>query len=240
MNKELLQQAEERLGYPFRNPALLEEALIHSSWANSRLASNERLEFLGDAVLGLLICQCLYERFPDYLEGDLTKLKSVLVSRKICAQIARTLGLLDFIQVGKGTNGSRALNGSIAAGTLEAVLAAIYLDGGFSAAEQFVRKHFGPYLEAADAQDHLENFKSILQQYSQRHLNATPSYRLLDEKGPDHNKCFEVCAVVGQRMFSSAWGATKKEAEQRAALKALIELGVLQDEGDWPAELPGH
>ncbi|MEJ5260194.1 MAG: ribonuclease III [Anaerohalosphaeraceae bacterium] len=238
MNKELLQQAEERLGYQFRNPALLEEALIHSSWANSRLASNERLEFLGDAVLGLLICQCLYERFPDYLEGDLTKLKSVLVSRKICAQIARTLGLLDFIQVGKGTNGSRALNGSIAAGTLEAVLAAIYLDGGFSAAEHFVRKHFGPYLETADAQGHLENFKSILQQYSQRHLNATPSYRLLDEKGPDHNKCFEVCAVVGQRMFSSAWGATKKEAEQRAALKALIELGVLQDEGNRPAEPP--
>lgn len=236
MEKELLLQAEERLGYHFSNPALLEEALIHSSWANSRLGSNERLEFLGDAVLGLLICHALYERFPEYLEGDLTKIKSVLVSRKICAQIARSLGLLAFIQVGKGTNGTRALNGSIAAGTLEAVLAAIYLDGGFEAAKEFVQKQFGPYMESADAQSHLDNFKSILQQYSQRHLNATPTYRLLDEKGPDHNKCFEVCAAVGPRLFGSAWGATKKEAEQRAALKALIELGVLNEEGDWPEE----
>lgn len=237
MDKELLQQAEERLGYHFRNPSLLEEALIHSSWANSRLVSNERLEFLGDAVLGLLICRALYERFPNYLEGDLTRIKSVLVSRKICSQIARSLGLLGFIQVGKGTNGSRAMNGSIAAGALEAILAAIFLDGGYPAAEEFVQRHFGPYLESTNAQGHLDNFKSILQQYSQRHLNATPVYRLLDEKGPDHNKCFEICAAVGQRIFPSAWGATKKEAEQRAALKALIELGVLNEEGDWPEEL---
>jgi ribonuclease-3 len=236
MEKELLQQVEERLGYHFHNPALLEEALIHSSWANSRLVSNERLEFLGDAVLGLVICHDLYERFPEYLEGDLTKIKSVLVSRKICSQIAHTLGLLEFIQVGKGTNGSRALNGSISAGTLEAILAAIYLDGGFAAAQDFVRQQFGPYLESADAQGHMDNFKSILQQYSQRHLNATPAYRLLDEKGPDHNKCFEVCAVVGQCQFPGAWGPTKKEAEQRAALKALIEMGVLNEDGNRPQE----
>lgn len=231
MDQDFLLRVEQQIGYHFSTPALLQEALVHSSSANTRLASNERLEFLGDAVLGMIICRALFDRFPDYLEGDLTKIKSMVVSRKVCAKLAGRLDLPGFIQVGKGTDRSRAMNGSIAAGTLEAVIAAIYLDGGLEAAQEFVLRLFGPYLDRADANGHHDNFKSILQQYCQRYFNSTPTYELLDEKGPDHNKCFEVAAVVRRRHFPSAWGVTKKEAEQKAALKALRQLGVLDESG---------
>lgn len=234
MDKEILSKVQQQIGYQFSTPAILEEALVHSSSADSRLTSNERLEFLGDAVLGMFICRALYDRFPAYLEGDLTKIKSLVVSRKTCAMIARHLGLPEFIQVGKGTNGSRAMNGSIASGTLEAIIAAIYIDGGPSAAQEFILRQFGPYLDEADANGHHDNFKSMLQQHCQRYMNATPTYELLDEKGPDHNKCFEVAAVVRHRRFPSAWGVTKKEAEQKAALKALLELEVLDESKSQP------
>lgn len=238
MERELLLQVEQQIGYHFSSPAILEEALVHSSSADSRLASNERLEFLGDAVLGMIICRFLFDRFPDYLEGDLTKIKSLIVSRKICAKLARQLDLPKFVQVGKGTDHSRAMNGSIAAGTLEAVIAAIYLDGGPEAAQEFILRQFGPYLDRMDANGHHENFKSMLQQYCQRYFNSTPTYELLDEKGPDHNKCFEVAAVVRHRHFPSAWGITKKEAEQKAAMEALLKLGVLDESGAFPDERP--
>ncbi len=237
MDKKILKQLQQQIGYQFSTPAILEEALVHSSLADSRLTSNERLEFLGDAILGMFICRALYDRFPGYLEGDLTKIKSQVVSRKTCAMIARQLGLPEFIQVGKGTNGSRAMNGSIASGALEAIIAAIYVDGGHQAAETFILRQFGPYLDQADANSHLDNFKSMLQQHAQRYLNATPTYELLDEKGPDHNKCFEVSAVVRNRHFPSAWGVTKKEAEQKAALKALLELGVLEESKESPGAI---
>lgn len=239
MDKELLLRVEQQIGYHFINPGLLREALIHSSSADSRLASNERLEFLGDAILGMIICRSLFDRFPDYLEGDLTKIKSMVVSRRVCAQLARRLGLQTFIQVGKGTDNSRAMNGSIAAGTLEAVIAAITLDGGLEAAQEFVLRQFDPYLSGADANGHHDNFKSMLQQHCQRFFNSTPTYEMLDEKGPDHNKCFEVAAVVRRRHFPSAWGVTKKEAEQKAALQALLTLGVLDDSGALPDEAAG-
>lgn len=238
MDKELLLQVEQQIGYHFSTPAILEEALVHSSSADTRLASNERLEFLGDAVLGMIICRALFDRFPDYLEGDLTKIKSLVVSRKICSKLARQLDLQKYVQVGKGTDHSRAMNGSIAAGTLEAVIAAIYLDGGAEAAQEFILRQFGPYLDQVDANGHHENFKSMLQQHCQRYFNGTPTYELLDEKGPDHNKCFEVAAVVRHRHFPSAWGVTKKEAEQKAALEALMVLGVLDESGALSGERP--
>ena len=238
MDMDRLLQVEQQLGYHFSNPSLLDEALVHSSSADTRLRSNERLEFLGDAVLGMIICRALYERFPDYLEGDLTKIKSLVVSRKTCAKLSRQIGLPEFVQVGKGTDGSRAMNGSIAAGTLEAIIAAICLDGGMEPARDFIHRLFGPSLDQADANGHHDNFKSILQQYCQRYFNTTPTYELLDEKGPDHNKCFEVAAVVRHRHFPSAWGVTKKEAEQKAALKALSQLDVLDESGNFCEQEP--
>jgi ribonuclease-3 len=230
MNEKTLQQIEQTIGYTFSDISLLTKAFTHSSAVDNRLNSNERLEFLGDSVLAVVICQTLYERFSDYLEGDLTKIKSRLVSRETCSRIARQLGLHKMLKVGKGMVSSRALSGSLAAGALEAIIAAIYLDGGFEAAQNFILKIFGSLINKASAEQVHGNFKSLLQQYAQEQFNATPIYPLLDEKGPDHNKCFELEAVIAERHFSSAWGTNKKEAEQKAAFNALVELGVLKKE----------
>ena len=224
-----LQQVEQIIGYKFSNRHLLSKALTHSSSVDNRLLSNERLEFLGDAILSAVICQTLFERFPGYLEGDLTKVKSTLVARRTCARIARQLGLQKLVQVGKGMTSSRALSSSVAASLLEAIIAAIYIDGGFEAARSFILRTFASLLDQADAKESQGNFKSLLQQYAQRELNTTPFYELLDEKGPDHDKCFESEVIITGRHFPSAWGMNKKEAEQKAAFNALVELGILED-----------
>jgi ribonuclease-3 len=236
MDEETLQQLEQAIGYEFTDKNLLTKAATHSSAVDNRLESNERLEFLGDAILAVVICQTLFERFPDYLEGDLTKIKSRLVSRDTCAKISRQLGLHKLLKVGKGMISSKALSGSLAAGVLETIIAAIYIDGGFDVARDFILRVFRSLLEEADAEQVHGNFKSLLQQYSQEQFNATPVYPLLDEKGPDHNKCFELEAVIADRHFPSAWGTNKKEAEQKAAYNALVELGVLTTEESPPEE----
>lgn len=228
MDEETLRQVEQIINYKFSDSTLLATALTHSSGASNRLLSNERQEFLGDAILALVICQRLFERFTGYLEGDLTKIKSMLVSRGTCARMSRQMGLQKFLKVGKSMAGSRALAGSLAAGVLEAIIAAIYIDGGFDAARSFILRIFASVIEQADKEQTQGNFKSLLQQYAQDQLNATPVYVLVDEKGPDHNKCFELEAVIGERRFPSAWGTNKKEAEQKAAFNALVELGVLE------------
>jgi ribonuclease-3 len=229
MDEETLQQIEQTIGYKFSDKNLLTQAFTHSSSVDNRLSSNERLEFLGDSVLAVVICQTLFERFSEYLEGDLTKVKSTLVSRVSCARLSRGLRLHKFLKVGKGMASSRALSGSLAAGALEAVIAAIYIDSGFDAARSFILRIFAPPIEQADAKQVQGNFKSLLQQYAQEQFNSTPAYVLLDEKGPDHDKCFELGVVVEERHFPSAWGTNKKEAEQKAAFNALVELGVLQE-----------
>jgi len=236
MDKEILQKIEQKIGYEFSDKNLLIKALTHSSAVDNRLLSNERLEFLGDSVLAVSICQALFDNFTNYLEGDLTKIKSKLVSRETCAQISGQLGLQKFLKVGKGMVSNRALSGSLAAGVLESVIAAIYIDGGFEAARDFILRIYGSLIKQADAEQDHGNFKSLLQQYSQEQFNATPSYILLDEKGPDHNKCFELEVVIEDRHFPSAWGTNKKEAEQKAAFNALVELGVLENNVEEHAE----
>lgn len=228
MDKQVLENIEQVLDYKVSDTLLLSQALTHSSYVDNRLNSNERLEFLGDAVLSVTICRTLYERFPEYLEGELTKIKSMLVSRRSCARVAKRLGVQKYLKVGKGMQDSRALSGSVAAGMLEALIAVIYLDGGFDAARKFVLRAFGPMLEEIESKQTRDNFKSLLQQHAQQKLDAVPVYLLLDEKGPDHDKCFETQVVINQRYFPSAWGTNKKQAEQKAALNALLELGVLK------------
>lgn len=228
MDQKTQQQIEQIIGYKFSNPDLLSKAFTHSSVADNRLLSNERLEFMGDAVLSAIICQVLFERFPTYLEGDLTKIKSMIVSRRTCARVTRELGLQEYLNVGKGMTSGRALTSSLAAGMFEALIAAIYIDGGLESAREFILKVFASLIERVDAGQSHGNYKSLLQQYAQQQLDTTPVYGLLDEKGPDHDKCFESEAIIGGRHFKSAWGTNKKEAEQKAAFNALVELGVLE------------
>lgn len=229
MDDKILAHVENVIGHKFSDRSILLKSLMHASQAPSRLESNERLEFLGDAVLDLVICQALYEKFPDYLEGDLTKIKSMLVSRRTCSKLAADIGLSSCINVGKGISSSRSLSGSIAAGALESVIAAVYIDGGLDKAKEFILNIFSPLIEAADAAQHQENYKSLLQQYAQQNLNTTPMYELLDEKGPDHDKCFECAVFLSGKRYRSAWGNNKKEAEQLAAYNALTELKVIKD-----------
>jgi ribonuclease-3 len=223
---EILEECQVAIGYRFRQPELLRSALTHASSANTRLASNERMEFLGDAVLGLVCVEQLYLRFPDYQEGDLTKIKSVVVSRRTCARISRTLGLGEFIFMGRGmhTTFNGEMSASILADVYESLLGAIYLDGGLEAARPFILKDLGPEIEEVAEGASGGNFKSVLQQVAQREFNATPQYLLLDEKGPDHSKCFKIAAQIGRHTYAGAWGRNKKEAEQRAAMNALAQV----------------
>jgi ribonuclease-3 len=223
---EILEECQNAVGYRFRQPELLRAALTHASGANTRLASNERMEFLGDAVLGLVTCEQLYLRFPDYQEGDLTKIKSVVVSRRTCARFSRQLNLGNFVFLGKGMNHHQPGGGppSLLADVYESLVAAIYLDGGLEAAREFILRQLGPEIEEVAEGAHGGNFKSLLQQVAQREFNATPQYMLLDEKGPDHSKCFKIAAVIGRHTYAGAWGRNKKEAEQRAAMNALAQV----------------
>jgi ribonuclease III len=219
-----LRRCERRIGYEFRDRALAREALTHASGAEHRLASNERLEFLGDAILGAVVCELLFERYPNYLEGDLTKIKSAVVSRQSCAKISEALGLQEFLIVGKGVAASPSIPPSLLADVFESLVAAIYLDGGNEASRKFIEELLGPEIELAAMGELGGNFKSLLQQYAQREFSITPTYQLLDEKGPDHRKCFKMAAQIGSNLYPPAWGRNKKEAEQRAACNALAEL----------------
>jgi ribonuclease-3 len=199
-------------------------ALTHASGADHRLASNERLEFLGDAILGAIVCEMLYRDYPDYLEGDLTRIKSHVVSRRTCTKISRSLGFEEFLILGKGMGTQDQTPASVLADVFESVVGAIYLDGGIEAARRFVTKHIRPEIEATVEGQIGSNYKSNLQQIAQRQFGSTPTYLLLDEKGPDHSKCFKIAAQIGSRRYAPAWGQTKKDAEQRAALNALSQL----------------
>lgn len=228
MNNDLRERAEKVLGICFKDPLLLKEALTHASIAESRLRSNERMEFLGDAVLDLVVCAELYRRFPTLLEGDLTKIKSAVVSRRTCAEVARETGLAELLIIGKGISSRDAMPSSLAAAVYESIVAAIYLDGGFEVVKEYVLRTMVPKIESISANVNQQNYKAMLQQHAQKILASTPMYELLDEKGPDHSKCFEVCVTIGGRRFTSAWGPNKKMAEQKAALLALEELGVME------------
>lgn len=226
MNAEARERAEAILGYQFKNPNLLKESLTHASIADNRLDSNERMEFLGDAVLDLIICELLYLKFPQYQEGDLTKIKSAVVSRRTCAEVSNETGLTDLLIIGKGISSRSAMPSSLAAAVYESIVAAIYLDGGFEVVKKYVIQTMGPKVDIIASDAHQQNYKAVLQQHAQKVMGATPIYELLDEKGPDHSKCFEVCVSIDGRRFTSAWGPNKKMAEQKAALLALEDLGV--------------
>ena len=227
MTPEAIEKAESILGYVFKDKGLLKESLTHASSADNRLNSNERMEFLGDAVLDLVVCEELYKLFPEKQEGDLTKLKSAVVSRRTCAEVSNETGLTDLLIIGKGISSRSALPSSLAAAVYESIVAAIYLDGGFEIVKEYVLRTMRPKIEQIGRDASLQNYKAVLQQHAQKIMGHTPIYELLDEKGPDHSKCFEVGVMIAGRRFTSAWGPNKKMAEQKAALLALEDLGLM-------------
>ena len=218
-------RAEQVLGYVFTRASLLREALTHASIADDRLDSNERMEFLGDAVLDLVICEALFRKFPTYFEGELTKVKSAVVSRRTCAEVSNETGLTDLLITGKGISSREAMPSSLAAAVYESIVAAVYLDGGFEAAKAYILRTMTPKIDLISSNSHQENYKAVLQQHAQKILRGSPIYELLDEKGPDHSKAFEVCVSVDGRRFTSAWGTNKKNGRAEGGTLSTRRTG---------------
>ncbi|MGD2185915.1 MAG: ribonuclease III [Desulfobacterales bacterium] len=218
-------EIEKKLEYEFRSKELLEEALRHSSFVNEQpaadLRDNERFEFLGDAVLNLIVGHILMERYPNINEGDLSRLRANMVNESQLAIIARAIDLGLFIRLGKGeiqTNG-RDKN-SILAGAFEALIAAVYLDGGFEAAFKIIENNFIPLLDAVNSAIDSYDYKSQLQEWAQEEQGPMPYYKVVREEGPDHDKTFWISVKVFD-VESEGQGKSKKMAEQDAARKAL-------------------
>ena len=220
---------ESRIGHRFGDPSLCEAALTHKSWLNEAPPAagrrdNERLEFLGDAVLALVISDLLMRTFPDRSEGELSKTRAVIVSEAGLAKAAEGVGLGQWIFLGRGEDlaGGRR-KPSILSDALEALFGAIYLDGGLRAAQSVAERMFGQVLSDAEKDTRLDH-KSRLQERAQATLQTTPVYTVVREDGPDHDKRFEVAIALGGREYGRAIGRSKKEAEQNAAAQALTVL----------------
>jgi len=226
--REELRDLEEHMGYLFERPELLDQALTHKSFANEAegpAADNERLEFLGDAVLDLTVSHLLFDLAPPLSEGEMSKVRAYLVKEESLRGVARAFDLGTHLRLGKGeeqTGGRR--KASILADAFEALLAAIYLDGGFELAYRFAEGIFRPIIAEAGTGALERDYKTRLQEFCQARYGKAPSYRLLGESGPDHDKVFEVELLVGNRSLGRGKGRSKKEAEQRAAQDALEML----------------
>jgi ribonuclease III len=223
---------EEVLGHRFANRQLLERALRHTSWCNEHpdeadqgpLEDNERLEFLGDAVLDLIVGHRLMGRYPELREGQLSVTRAQVVSEAGLSEVAQKLGLGEWILLGKGEDKSGGRSkASVLADAFEAVVAAVYLDGGFATAWTLVERLLNYRIEGVEFKGFYD-FKTRLQELTQARLKATPTYRVIVESGPDHDKRFEVVVLVGDRQWGHAVGRSKKEAEQMAAANAHFHI----------------
>jgi len=221
-----LEEFQKIIEYEFHTPGLLRQALTHSSYANEKhfkkFSDNERLEFLGDAVLEVVSSEFLYLNYPDLSEGDMTKLRASLVCEPTLAACTKEMHLENFILLGKGEELTGGRNRkSILSDALEAVIGAIYLDGGFTNAKEFILKYI---LTDIENKKLFYDSKTILQELVQAEYEETLNYRLLEERGPDHQKSFTVEARIGQKAVGRGTGHTKKAAEQEAAYQALLKL----------------
>ena len=223
----MLSDLEKALGYPFRKKELLENALTHSSYANEKwknsLRSNERLEFLGDSILGFVVAEYLYRNYPDHPEGDLTRMRADLVCETSLAQVAERLGLGGYLLLGHGEEqgGGRTRN-SINADAVESVIAAAYLDGGYPAAKGIIDRLI--LAGAPKGRPRNCDFKTALQELVQRKKNQVLAYTLLEESGPDHDKTFRVEVTLNGEVVGTGTGSSKKRAEQAAAEEAVDRL----------------
>jgi ribonuclease III len=224
LREKKLDALEATLGLRFANRDLLRLALTHSSLRDEFTQSNERLEFLGDSVLGLAVAQHLFATFPALHEGELTKLKSMTVSGAALTAIGKRLELVRFLDVGKGVRKGRGVPPSLIANAVEAIVGAVYLDAGFDAVRELVVSWLDAEVRRAAEKRSAINHKAALQQMTQRVFASVPSYAVIEELGPDHKKEFVIAVRIGVREFPQAKGKTKKIAEQRAARLALREL----------------
>ncbi|NDY41750.1 ribonuclease III [Dissulfurirhabdus thermomarina] len=224
-----LAELQRRVSHTFSSPGLLRQALTHRSYTvehGDTSPDNELLEFLGDAVLDLVISRLLFDRYGGRLrEGDLTKMRAGLVNEGRLAAAARELGLGALLRLGRGEERSGGRHkASILADAFEALVGALYLDGGLEAVFRFVRSSFGPLLEHAEEVGGLGDYKSALQEVTQRRYHEAPAYEVVEARGPDHAKHFVVALSLKGRRLATGEGASKKEAEQAAARKALEAL----------------
>ena len=226
--KESLDRLQSILGINFHRPDLLQEALTHSSYVNEnpRAVSNERLEFVGDAVLGLILAEKLFQDYPDLEEGDLTRMRSQLVRRTSLAVTGRSIGLGEFLYMGRGETASGGRNKTAnLAGALEAVFAVVYLDQDWEATRSCVMRIFGDELARIRHEHYGDDYKSRLQEVTQLRFRATPFYRIVDEVGPDHDRQFTAEVGIEERVLARGTGRSKKLAEAEAARQALGQLG---------------
>ena len=223
----MINELEKAIGYQFRNITLLQNALSHSSYANERwhdsLKSNERLEFLGDSVLGMVVAEHLYRTFPNRPEGELTRMRADMVCEKTLASVANGLGLGKHLLLGKGEEqGGGRSRDSILADAVESVIAACYLDGGMTAAVQFIQRFI--LVNVPVTKLHNADYKTALQELVQQKKNQVLAYKLVGESGPDHDKEFRVELTLNGEVVGMGIGSSKKRAEQAAAQKALEAL----------------
>lgn len=231
-----MEHLEKKLGYVFKSKKLLEKALTHSSYSNEnksyKKVNNERLEFLGDSVLGIVVSRYIYKELPNYPEGDLSKLRAQVVCEDMLNRIALKLGIGKFLVLGKGeeATGGRVRK-SILADAVEAIIAAIYLDGSLEDAERFILNILKENIHVLVKRKVISDYKSHLQEYFQsKDSNYKIKYIVSNEEGPDHDKTFYIDLLVNKKKFGSGSGKSKKIAEQNAAKKALIKLGELYNE----------
>jgi len=233
LDEKRLQQVARKLQVDITDYALLRQALTHRSYLgeSADAESNERLEFLGDSVLGLVVAEYLHEEFPERPEGDLAKAKAVAVSEPVLAESAKALGLAEFILMSTGeesSGGRKRL--SMLADAFEALVAVIYLDCGISAARQFILRALESILVDIEREEHIRDYKSLLQEHIQAIHKKAPTYVVIKEEGADHDRTFTVEVKLDETVMGSGSGKSKKQAEQAAALQALQDIKKESDE----------
>ncbi len=224
-----LTELQEVIGFPFEDHPLLREALVHRSYLNENPTfpsrDNQRLEFLGDALLDFVAGDYLYRRYPKMREGELTSIRAALVKEETLARFAQILDLGRYLYLGRGEEESGGRERpSLLADAFEALVGALYLDGGLTTAERFILRFLEPETERIVVQGELRDYKSLFQEEAQRRFQATPLYRTIDERGPDHNKVFTVEVLIEEKVYGRGEGTSKQAAEQEAARQALEKI----------------
>jgi ribonuclease III len=230
-----LKEVQQKINYKFKNVSMLRKALTHKSYANEQQLDdshgNERFEFLGDAVLELAITHILMERFRELAEGRLSKLRAAIVNTDCLAGIAQEFGLGRYVLLGRGEDaGGGRKKKSVMANVYEAIIAAVYCDGGFKKAFNLINQHFKDRINEVEKKGFFKDYKSRLQEYSQSAFGVPPEYILTSAQGPDHEKVFTVKVVINEKSYETGRGGSKKSAEQEAARKTIKHLRCEQPE----------